>query len=453
MITFVLAATLLLHVDRGGETRALDVAIGAPSEESMPAWTIHRHLAPGTSSVRISDIARGAWLVLVRGPEPMQRTTAKIVVADGDTRKLDIALHPRRLRARVMAGQTPVANAEVHFSNVDDQWDGSVNTDAQGRIDTTLWSGGQFEVVIHRQPAAVPVIRVATLHGGDKETVITMPDHMIRGVLTDSHGNPIANGNVVIRTSTDEGHTAGLRARTDAFGAFAFDAVDAGTHQLRPYAAGYLAGEPASVTIADGERVHDVHLELSSGNQREVVVHSRNGEPAVDAAIVCATGVRVRGRAFSDARGHAVVPTPPGEPSVLYVIPREGSLAIRRLRAPADDSSNAAVDIVMPAGSASLQVDAKTADGKPMSDLSFLVRFDGETIPPAVAKEALPLRTSDKGEARIERIPPGVYELWPYRDDDEVADLLDTLGMAAAPININVTTGENRAAIRFQERP
>jgi len=453
MITFVLAATLLLHVDRGGETRALDVAIGAPSEESMPVWTIHRQLPPGTSSVKIPDIARGAWLVLVRGPEPMQRTTAKFVVAENDTRRLDIALHPRRLRARVMAGQTPVANAEVRFNNVDDQWNGAVTTDANGRIDTTLWSGGLFEVMIHRTPNAVPVMRVATLHGGAGETIITMPDHIIRGVLTDAHGNPIANGNVVIRTSTDEGRTAGLRARTDAHGAFAFDAVDAGTHHLRPYAAGYLLGDSTSVTIPDDERIHDVRMQLSAGYQRDVVVRSGNGEPAADAEIVCATGSHVRGKAFSDDKGHALVPTPPGEPSVLYVIPREGSLAVHRLRAAVDDASNAPVEITMPAGNASLRIDAMTADGRPLPDLSFLVRFDGETIPPAVAKESLRLRTSEKGEARIEHIPPGVYELWPYRDDDEVADLLDTLGIAAAPININVTTGENRAAIRFQERP
>jgi len=453
MITSLLAATLLLHVIRGGETRALDVAIGAPSDEGMPSWTIHRHLAPGSSTVKIDGIARGAWLVLVRGPEPLQRTTAKFVVAEHDTRKLDVALHPRRLRARVLAGGTPVANAELHLTNIDGQWDSFVTTDANGRIDTPLWSGGQFEAVIHRTPDAVPVIRIATLHGGDAESVIAMPDHMIRGVLTDARGNPIAGGSIVIRTSTDEGRTAGLRAKTDAHGAFAFDAVDAGTHQLRPYAPGYLLGDSMSVTIADDERAHDVRMQLSQGYTREVVVRSRNGEPAAGAEIICAAGTRIRGKAFSDEKGHALVPTPSDEPSVLYVIPSEGSLAIHRLRAPADDASNAPVEITMPAGNASLQVDAKSADGKPLPDLSFLMRFDGETIPPAVAKEGLRLRTSDDGEARIEHIPTGVYELWPYRDDDEVADLLDTLGIVSAPININVTTGENHATIRFQEKP
>src|ERR1044072_375078 len=230
MITALLAATLLLHVTRGGETRALDVAIGHPSDEGQPAWTIHRHLPPNQSSLTIPDLERGAWIVLVRGPQSMQRITAKVVVAENDKRRLDVALHPRRLHARVMAGATPVANAEVHFTSLEDGWDGFATTDANGWIDTSMWSGGDVEVIIHRTPPAAPVIRIARLHGGDAVTTIDMPDHLIRGVLTDLTGAPITNGNVVIRTTTDQERTAGIRAKTDAQGRFAFDAVDAGTH-------------------------------------------------------------------------------------------------------------------------------------------------------------------------------------------------------------------------------
>jgi hypothetical protein len=453
MITALLAATLLLHVTRGGETRALDVAIGHPGDEGQPAWAIHRHLAPNQSSMTVADLDRGAWIVLVRGPEPMQRTTAKIVVAENDKRRLDIALHPQRLHARVMAGTAPVANAVVNFSSLEDGWDGFAKTDANGWIDTAMWSGGDVEVVIHRTPDAMPVIRIARLHGGDAVTTINMPDHLIRGVLTDVTGTPIANGQVVIRTTTDQERTAGIRAKADAQGRFAFDAVDAGTHRLRPFAAGYLFAEPTNVTIAEDERVHEVRLTLSPGYQRDVIVRTNHGEPVADASIVCATSTRVRGKAFTDEHGHAIVPTPPDESSVLYVIPSDGSLAIHRLSAAINETSGKPIEIVMPPASASLQVNAKTADGKPMPDLSFLMRFDGEVIPPSVAKDGLLLRTSDHGEARLEHIPPGVYELWPYRDDDDVADLLETIGVAAAPININVTTGENRAAIRFQPRP
>jgi hypothetical protein len=173
--------------------------------------------------------------------------------------------------------------------------------------------------------------------------------------------------------------------------------------------------------------------------------------------VLCLTDTTLRSRTLTGDDGRATVPTPSNEPGVLYIVPREGSLVVHRLRAPVDDPSTSPVAITVPAATASLRVDALTTKGDPIDGLSFLMRINGETIPPLVAEtmakvQGVSFTTVRDGAARFDAVAPGVYELWPYNNEEEVGALLESMGLAAAPINVNVTTGENRAAVRFQPR-
>jgi len=81
----------------------------------------------------------------------------------------------------------------------------------------------------------------------------------------------------------------------------------------------------------------------------------------------------------------------------------------------------------------------------------LLLRYDSELIPTPIAHEFehvgdLQFHTGLDGEARFDHIPEGVYEIWPYFNEDEVSDLLDSIGAERAPISLNA------AAVRPKSR-
>ena len=237
-ITLARGATLRVHVE---EKQPVDVVLGVPDDnDAEPRWIMRRHLAAGVSETTIRDLGRGAWIVLVRGPQPLQRATMKAVVAEGDTRTVDFVPKRRRLRAQILAGNTPAKSTDVRFGNLDEHWDATIKTDANGLIDTPLWDGGTFEVAMQRLAAATPVMRIVELHGGD--VTIAIPDRTMNGVVVDLHGQPVA-GAMVHLSTTIEGRHASLRARSDAHGAFAFDGVEEGEQELHAFSPAFLAGE------------------------------------------------------------------------------------------------------------------------------------------------------------------------------------------------------------------
>jgi hypothetical protein len=212
------------------------------------------------------------------------------------------------------------------------------------------------------------------------------------------------------------------------------------------------------VTIAPDELMHLADITVDEGFARDLVVTWSDGSPAKGAEIVCLSGARLRAKSYTDGEGRAAIATPRDRDAILYVLPREGSFAVQRLRAPIDEVSTGALKVTISRATASLELSALTTAGTPIDDVAFLMRVNGELIPPPIVREiersgGLALHTGKDGRANLEHLSPGVYEFWPYRTDDELAGLIETAGVIAAPININVTTGENRAAIRFQPRP
>jgi len=92
-----------------------------------------------------------------------------------------------------------------------------------------------------------------------------------------------------------------------------------------------------------------------------------------------------------------------------------------------------------------------------MPSLSLLMRYNGELLPPDIAhllesQQGQALTTDESGVARLAHIPPGVYEFWPYTADSEAEAVLASMSTMAAPIVVNVITGENEAVVRFQKR-
>jgi hypothetical protein len=77
-------------------------------------------------------------------------------------------------------------------------------------------------------------------------------------------------------------------------------------------------------------------------------------------------------------------------------------------------------------------------------------------VPPAVARritiiQGLRLTTNADGEVVLHNIPPGWYQFWPYRGDEEAQAILAASPLEA-PISLNVKVGENAVAVDFQKR-
>jgi hypothetical protein len=406
-------------------------------------------MVAGSDDIVFPDLAPGIYAVLVEGSEPLQHITAKAVVAAGDVRDIDVKLPARRSHLRVYRGDQPAANTDVQFESIEGQWQGSVATNASGWIDTPIWDfQGQFKVRLPGASSAVSMMRMQTL---TRTATIRFPNRTVKGVVVDTHDKPIA-GAVATLINTDIGEgTGSFRARSDAQGRFAFEGVAPGDQLVNVTAPGYL--------LRDSERfTDDLKVTLSQGYPRDLVIEQSDGTPVRGAEAFCVTNGRVRSRAFSGTDGHVTIATPADAPSTVYVIPSDGSFAIRRFRAPMDEVSSDPVTVRLAPPRSSLRMRTLTTAGATVPNVKLLLRYDGELIPTPIAHAlervgGLQFHTGPDGEARFDHIPEGVYEIWPYFNEDEVNDLLDSIGAGRAPISLNAAAGETEVTIRLSARP
>lgn len=448
-ITLEPGAMVRVHLHRGRGQRAVAVRVGFPGNDDRTHW-VQRRVVAGSDDIVVTDLAPGIYAVLVEGSEPLQHVTAKANVAAGDVRNIDVSLPARRSHLRVLRGDQPVASSHIQLESIEGQWQGSVATNASGWIDTPIWDfHGQFKVRLPGASSPVPMImRLQTL---TRTATIRFPNRTVKGVVVDTHDEPIAGAvATLINTNIGEG-TGSFRARSDAQGRFVFEGVAPEDQLVNVTAPGYL--------LRDSERfTDDLKVTLSQGYPRDLVIEQSDGTAVRGAEALCVTNGRVRSRAFSGIDGHVTIATPVDAPSTVYVIPSDGSFAIRRFRAPLDEVSSDPVTVRVAPSTSSLRVRTLTTAGATVPNVKLLLRYDGELIPTPIAHELervgyLQFHTGPDGEARFDHIPEGVYEIWPYFNEDEVNDLLDSIGAARAPISLNAAAGETEVTIRLSARP
>lgn len=444
------AATVRVHVARNGDKSPLDVRLGIRKETATPEWIAYRRLRERDEVAHFDGLAAGTYVVLVEGDEPLERTTTLAVVAAGDVR--DVKIVPSRA---IVVGQftlsgKPLANADVTFSRNGPR---RFRTDAKGEYRGVVWERGEYEVGVRTAKINAPFAgRVQIPDGPRPQFAFDMPDRSIRGRVVDEAGRAIAGTRVTMQSRSDLYATT-RPATTAEDGTFRFDAVHAGSHTIYVLPQRHLRPDPVRFEMSEEDALREVEIAVTGGRRQSATVVDRRGAPQPHASIVCVTNASVRSTAESDDAGRVTFDTPLGEDSTLYVMPRDGGLVIRRLRA-ADSSE---LRIVVPPATASLEISALSPDGKAVTEVGLLMRFNGELIPPDVARElrfhqGIALITDDHGVARLPRILPGVYEFWPYRSEAEVDALLASSSVLAAPININVVTGDNKARVRFRKR-
>lgn len=448
--------SLRVRFARGAEKGPLTVRIARRADN--PALTRLlgvKTVSAGGNSVVFDDLDAGTHLVLVEGDEPMKRLRTLGVVASGETRMTRVEIPRGFVYGKFTVGGRPLANAGVVLTHTTEAWSARFRTKADGTYGGATWRRGEFDVAVSIGGADAMTVGTLVIPDWTTTANFDVVDRVVTGHVTTSGGAPAPN--VVVALESQGPPRRVIRKATDANGAFSYIAVPAGRQILRIVAAeGFLRADPIDFAIAENETHRELDVSLKNGFRRTVEVVDHHDQPRDGATILCLAGGEIRSSATTNERGRAEIDTPPDGDATLYVIPREGSLAVQRVAKALDDDRHRIRVRVPPAGAA-IDLLAKSTDGAALAEVAFMMRFNGEVVPPEVVHEmrlhqGATLLTDEEGRARLPNVPPGLYEFWPFRSDDEVAAILDTAVALEPPIRLDARSGENRVTVRFERR-
>lgn len=441
--TALAAGTLRVEIDRGGFAGPLDVAIGTREETAAPRWIATRSLSAKESSAVFDDLQPGLYTVLVRGPQPLQRISTPIAVGASPI-ATTLKIPKRRLTVNVLLGGKPLPNASLTLQHDRLLWTTDVVTDARGAFHGEIWESGNFLGKVWRdRTTAGHVVDLVLPERGP--VTIDVPDRHVRGRVVDEHGDVIPGALVILRTATGD-VTQSLRATARTDGTFEFFGVEPGEQILTARAPSHLNSDTIAFDLTPGSGSREFEIALAHGEQQELKVVDSHGEAIAGATLVAACDGNVKSIAVTDNTGSAPLATPPGVRCSFYALPQEGSLAAAHTHG----------TVRVPPAASSLRLQLLTDTNEPLGDVSLLMRVNGEMIPPAVGRQfalrGFDLTTAEDGSVSLARIPSGTYEFWPYRGEAEGLMLYEIAGDMAAPITLNVKTGENEAKIKLRKR-
>jgi hypothetical protein len=439
------AATLQVEVDRQGFTGPIQVAVAPRVDGKPPEWSSPRSLKADKAAVSFDGLADGLYAVMVSGPQPLQRLSAKANLGtNGATLRLVIPRSRTVLRA-TMAGK-PLPGAGIGFTHDALRWHTSVVTDEDGSFAGELWEPGVYSASVTRTRASAPhSVEVSLSH---KPLTIDVPDRHVTGRVL-AGGKPLA-GAVLNLRSENSISTLNVRAQTDAEGRFEYFGVREGALSLTARAPSYLDSDAVAFELHGAPAQKSVDLELTRGEPRTVRVVDAHEDPLAGATLIASCNGHVKSTAVTNAKGVADVALPAGSSCSVYALPQEGSFAVAAV-----DGSKPLI-VRVPDGASSLRLALQSVAGEPFPAMSLLMRVDGVAVPPSVsrviASRGMSLITNEDGSLALRRIPKGTYEFWPYRTSAEGQMIYETAMEFAAPISVTVEAGENNAIVKFKAR-
>lgn len=439
------AAELQVAVKRNGFAGPVEVAIAPRVEGRIPEWSAAKTLAAGKSAVTFTGLDTGLYLVLLSGTQPLQRLSAKANVgADGAT--LRFVLPKTKTSLRVMLAGQPLAGAGVELTHDELRWSMKLETGGDGRFAGALWEPGLYTASVRRSSSAPHQVDVML---SPQALTIDVPDRTVTGRVIGDDGEPVANALVALK-SQNEVSTLTMRTTSGSDGTFEFFGVREGVHSLSARASSYVNSDAVSFELHGAPAHQKVELTLTHGAHRTVRVVDERGHPIAGATLFTACDGHVKSTAHTNAEGRAEVAVPESGSCAIYALPKEGSIAVGSV------AKSQPLLLRVRDGSSSLRLALRSELGDPFSDLWLLMSIDGTVIPPAIAQQLVTrgfsLRTDAAGSIALAHIPPGTYEFWPYRTDAEGQRIYEVADGFAAPISVNVVTGENSATVKFQAR-
>jgi len=393
------------------------------------------------STLDFDGLAIGSYVLLLRGAAPLERFATKINLGDNDVRHVEVAIHPQPFEGLVTRGGKPLPDATIALQSSSFGWNAELRANKDGQVAGSIWQPGDFTATVDR-------IRVddVTVHGA---FTIDVSQRVVPGRVIDRDGLPVGGARITLKAREGDREWTSYKL-TAADGSFSFEGAMAGESKVIVSADGYLNAEPVSFRMKPEEARHELSIVLESGVQRTLRIADADGNPSAGAAVLSANDGVVRADVVADNEGRALV-SAVSPASVLYILARNGSLAVMRA------GSDAVVRVTMPRASSSLRITTRTTDGAPLPEVGLLPAFDGQIMPPPVARmlarvHDTTLETNSAGEMTLRGIPAGSYQFWPYRSDEEAEAIVASSPMDA-PINVNVKSGDNAIVVDFEPRP
>jgi hypothetical protein len=442
----VSAADLRVQVTRNGLAAPIEVAVAPRVEGVSPKWSVTKTLAATESTMTFTGLTEGLYVVMARGPQPLQRLSSKANLgANGSVVRL--AIPKWRTSLRVTLAGRPVARAAISLTEDELRWSTNLETNDEGRFEGALWEPGLYTADVWRDQAAAPHIVDVTL--SPNAVTIDVPDRSVVGHVIGDDGKPVGGATVVLR-SQSENSTLTVPTTAAADGRFEFFGVREGSHALTARAPSYLNSDAVAFELHGLSLHHPVDLKLTHGTQRTVRVVDQRNDPIAGASLFTSCDGHIKSTAVTNAEGRAQIALPGAVSCAIFAAPKEGSIAVEHI------SEREPFVLRVPEGSSSLRLSLKSAKGDAFPDVWLLMRIDGNIVPPAIGRQlagrGLGLLTDAEGSISLAHIPPGTYEFWPYRSEAEGQRLYDVAYAVAPPISLRVTKGENSATARFQAR-
>jgi hypothetical protein len=409
----------------------------------------HRNLGSRDRDVRFDNLEAGVYQLRVSGQEKTEQFATKVVVGANDLRQAIVTILPFELTGRVTISGTEFGVGGILLHHKEFSWRAAIPLEPDGTFHAPLWQRGSYMYSI--KGPAVPTSYAGPVEIDGKPVAIDIPEGRITGIVRDrKSGTPAAGVSVSVQTRERDSEQV-VHSTTNAEGRFDFFGMKEGEHTVRVFSPRHIEPEPVTFTFDRKTHLRELDVRLDRGRTLPLVVVDPNDDPILEATVLAVAGGKLRARAKTDEDGRTSVAVPEGEEAMLFVIPSEGGFAVVHVK---KEQTAGRIPVRVAAPVSSLTIHARTVDDQAMPPLTLLMRYNGDLVPPEVARElatiqGLTLTTDAYSTAHLQNIPSGDYEFWPYRTDEEAASIAAAAQDVTAPIAVNVHKGENRIAVKF----
>jgi hypothetical protein len=436
-----------------GTNIPLDVSLFRREGEHEWRMVATGHIPIAQRRIRFDSLDAGVYQVRMRGAANGEIAATNVILGVGEMRRADINIKSITVTGRVTIGDIPLVNAVVILKNREFQWEATLTANANGVLNDRLWQPGSFDVTVRSLALATPFIGRAEVRQDTLQLDFSLPNRRLVGNVRErASGTPVAGAALEIEMEVGDSKRH-FHTQADANGHFELAGMVPSTVTITASREAYLNGKSARVILTESDRVREITIAIERGIVISMAVSDSAGCPLSGATLLTVADQSIRAGTITDRNGIAPVTLPHGFPATVYVIPQDGSFAVVHVV----NAENTPHDIVVPRASSTLRIITRTVEGKPLSGIAFLMRANGELIPPSIAAEllnlqGLSLRTDGRGEMLLRNLPTGSYEFWPYSTPVEAEALAETVASLRPPIMADVKSGENTIVVNFRAR-
>ncbi|MCM2317277.1 MAG: carboxypeptidase-like regulatory domain-containing protein [Thermoanaerobaculia bacterium] len=441
---------LRLELDRTGEARDQTIRVRLQKRgtryEHSPVTS--RKMRPEQESIELADLSAGDYLVLLEGDHELERLVLPVEIGAANVTKR-VEIHPWVLEGTVAIGEEPLREGTVRLTpyNLGPTWEATVPTDRDGRFRGTFWQTGRLNALVKVSDALGGLMYTESPELGSDPSRwdIRFRKRTIHGRVLDAEtGGGVGAVKLKLQTETAGGSRGYSSVQVAENGAYEIAAWQDAVYDLTVASEEYLS-KTTSVALTDSDGSRKVDIALERGTRVTLAVVWTSGQPVAEAQIlegVARDGHNAELFHKTDAAGRLPLRVASGQTRVLYVLPREGSLAVARVGAAGAGDKPVRVEVLPPTGT--LQLELQNADGKG-ADGFVMLRYNGEWIPYPVSGRMRGARIAE-GKREFYGLPAGAWEIWALAPTNVPRSIPNRVP-THAPVRVGVASGVTKAEV------